>query len=35
MSTDNEWWVWFAIAMIFLLTSPLTYIPVAMALGFF
>jgi hypothetical protein len=35
MSTDNEWWTWIVIGTIFLLTTPATYIPVAMVLGFF
>jgi hypothetical protein len=35
MSADNEWWMWIVIGTIFLLTTPATYIPVAMALGFF
>ena len=32
MSTDNEWWTWIVIGTIFLLTTPATYIPVAMVL---
>jgi hypothetical protein len=35
MSSDNDWWSWILIGTIVLLTTPMTYIPVARALGFF
>jgi hypothetical protein len=35
MSTDNDWWSWIVIGIVFLLTTPVTYVPVARALGFF
>jgi hypothetical protein len=33
MSTDNDWWSWIVIGTLFLLTTPVTYIPVAKALA--
>jgi hypothetical protein len=32
MSTDNDWWSWILIGTLFVLTTPVTYIPVAKAL---
>jgi hypothetical protein len=35
MSTDNDWWSWIVIGTLFVLTTPVTYIPVAKALATF
>ena len=35
MSSDNDWWSWILIGSLFLLTTPVIYVPVARALGFF
>jgi len=29
MSSDNDWWSWILIGTIVLLTTPMTYIPIA------
>jgi hypothetical protein len=33
MSKDSDWWSWFVIGTLFLLTTPVTYVPVAKILG--
>ena len=35
MSTDNDWWSWIVIGTLFLLTTPVVYVPVGRVLGFF
>jgi len=35
MSMDNDWWSWILIGALFLLTTPVIYVPVGRVLGFF